>query len=222
MDPAGPKMVDREVVGVINQVKVEGLGEKRNDPEIYVPIAQNPWYSASLAISSSGDPMALLPSVKKAIAKYDPALAVSEVRTMNDVAQESISEPRFRARILESFAVLALTLSALGVFGVLAFSVAQRRREFGIRMALGAQIESIFTLVFGGAARILVAGLVVGMLGAAVLARSLSSLLFGVHPMDPLSFVIAPMVLTLVALSAAFLPALRAVRTNPAVVLRHE
>jgi predicted permease len=222
MDPSGPKMVEREIVGVINQVKVEGLGEKENDVEIYVPIMQNPWYGAALAVRSDGNPLALLTAVKKAIAKYDPEMAVSEVRTMNDVAQESIAEPRFRAQLVGSFAGVALSLSALGVFGVLAFSVAQRRREFGVRMALGAQIKDIFTLVLARAAGILAFGLVGGMLGAAALARSLSSLLFGVRPLDPVTFVSAPVVLALVALMAASAPALHAVRTDPAVVLRQE
>jgi len=222
MDPSGPKMVEREIVGVINQVKVEGLGERENDIEIYVPITQNPWYWATLAVRTSNDPMAMARSVKQAIAKYDPALPVTDIRTMNDLAQESIAEPRFRARLLSSFAGLALTLSALGVFGVLAFSVAQRRREFGVRMALGAQIQDVFTLVLGRAAKILVAGLILGMVGAAALARSLSALLFGVRPLDPVTFISAPLVLTLVALAAASIPALRAVRTDPAVVLRQE
>jgi putative ABC transport system permease protein len=222
MDASGPKMVEREIVGVIRQVKVEGLGEKQSDAEIYVPLAQNPWFSASLAIRTAGEPFALLQPVKKVIAKYDPALAVTQVQTMNDLAQSTIAEPRFRARLLAAFAGLALTLSAFGVFGVLAFSVAQRRREFGIRMAIGAQIQDVFNLVLGSAARILGAGLLVGILGAAALAKSLSALLYDVHPLDPLTFLTAPLVLTLVALAAAAIPATRAVRTNPAVVLRQE
>jgi putative ABC transport system permease protein len=222
MDASGPKMVEREIVGVIRQVKVEGLGEKQSDAEIYVPLAQNPWFSASLAIRTAGEPFALLQPVKKVIAKYDPELAVSQVQTMNDLAQSTIAEPRFRARLLAAFAGLALTLSAFGVFGVLAFSVAQRRREFGIRMAVGAQIQDVFNLVLGGAARILGAGLLVGIVGAAALAKSLSALLYDVHPLDPLTFLTAPLVLTLVALAAAAIPATRAVRTNPAVVLRQE
>ena len=222
MDPGGPKMVEREIVGVIRQVKVDGLGEKQNSAEIYVPILQNPWFSASLAVRASGDPLALMQPIKKAIAKYDPGLAVTQVSTMNDLAKESIAEPRFRARLLGSLAGLALSLSAFGVFGVLAFSVAQRRREFGVRMAVGAQILDIFTLVLGDAARIVAIGLLLGMLGAAALARSLSALLFGVSPLDPLTFLVAPIVLTVVALVAASVPALRAVQTDPAVVLRQE
>jgi ABC-type antimicrobial peptide transport system permease subunit len=201
---------------------VEGLGEKQSAAEIYVPLAQNAWFSASLALRTAGEPFALLQPAKKVIAKYDPQLAVTGVQTMNDLARSSIAEPRFRARLIGTLAGLALTLSAFGVFGVLAFSVAQRRREFGIRMAVGAQIGDVLNLVLGSAARILGAGLVVGIFGAAALAKSLSALLYDVHPLDPVTFITAPLVLTLVALAAAAIPASRAARTNPAVTLRQE
>ena len=222
MDPGGPKPIEREIVGVIEQVKVEGLGERQNDVEIYVPIMQNPWYWASLAVRTGGDPTAMLPLAKAAIAKFDNQLAVTHVRTMEQVAHESISEPRFRARLLGAFATLALVLSAIGVFGVLAFSVAQRTREFGVRMALGAQTSDVLGLVLRRSARIAVVGIAAGMLGAVMLARSLSALLFGVLPLDPITFVSAPALLALVAFAASGIPAMRAARTDPAVVLRQE
>lgn len=222
MDPGGPKPIEREIVGVIEQVKVEGLGERQNDVEIYVPITQNPWYWASLAVRTSGDPTAMLPLVKVVIAKFDNQLAVTHVRTMEQVAHESISEPRFRARLLGAFATLALVLSAIGVFGVLAFSVAQRMREFGVRMALGAQTSDVLGLVLRRSARIAVVGIAAGVLGAVMLARSLSALLFGVLPLDPVTFVSAPALLALVAFAASGIPAMRAARTDPAVVLRQE
>ena len=222
MDPGGPKPIEREIVGVIEQVKVEGLGEKQNDAEIYVPIMQNPWYWAALAVRTSGDPTAMLPLVKAVIAKYDNQLGVTHVRTIEQVAHESIAEPRFRARLLGAFATLALLLSAIGVFGVLAFSVAQRTREFGVRMALGAQTSDVLGLVLRRSARIAVVGIATGMLGAVMLARSLSALLFGVLPLDPVTFVSAPVLLALVAFAASGIPAMRAARTDPAVVLRQE
>jgi putative ABC transport system permease protein len=222
MDPNGPRPVEREIVGVIEQVKVEGLGEKQNAAEIYVPIMQNPWYWASLAVRTSGDPIAMVRPVKTVVAKYDNQLAVTNVRTMDQIARESIAEPRFRARLLGAFATLAMLLSAIGVFGVLTFSVAQRTLEFGVRMALGGQISDVMRLVLGRSARIALVGIAMGSLGTAVLARSLSALLFGVRPLDPVAFVSAPVLLALVAFAASGIPAMRAARTDPAVALRQE
>ena len=159
---------------------------------------------------------------RSVIAKYDPQLPVTGVRSMEEITSESIAAPRFRARALGAFSILALLLSAMGIFGVQAFAVAQRRREFGIRLALGAQVRDVFLLVFGTAGRIVVIGLLVGAIGAATLARSFSALLFGVHPLDAVTFIAAPLTLTLVAFLATVVPALHAIRTDPAVVLRQE
>jgi len=222
MDPRGPTLVEREIVGVIRQVKVDGLGEKEPAPEIYVPIVQNAWFFGVLAVRTTGDPFALLRPVKSVISKYDPQLPVADVRTMEDVTAKSIATPRFRARALGTFSILALLLSAMGIFGVQAFAVAQRRREFGVRLALGAQVRDVFTLVLGTAARIVISGLVVGTICAALLARSFAALLFGVRPLDAITFIVAPLTLTLVALLATLVPAIHATRTNPAVVLRQE
>lgn len=222
MDPGGPKPVEREIVGVINQVKVDGLGEKEPAPEVYVPITQNAWFWSVLAVRTTGDPFALLTPVKTVIAKYDPQLPVTNVRSMEDVTTSSIATPRFRAQALGSFSILALLLSAMGIFGVQAFAVAQRRREFGIRLALGAQVRDVFLLVFGAAGRIVAIGLIAGGVGAATLARSFSALLFGVRPLDAVTFITAPLTLVMVAIVATVIPALHAIRTDPAVVLRQD
>lgn len=222
MDPGGPKPVVREVVGVVRQVKVEGPGEKENALEIYVPIAQNPWYSASIAVRTAGDPMSLAPAVKAAIARVDKDQPVTRVRTMDEVASESTAAPRFRAELVGAFAVLALVLAAAGVFGVLAFTVSQRMREFGVRKALGARPGDVLRLVLAGGLRITLAGSVVGLGGAAVLTRSLESLLYGVKPLDPLTLMAAPVTLGLTALVACAAPALRAARADAAVALRQD
>jgi putative ABC transport system permease protein len=222
MDLRGPTPVVRDIVGVIHQVKVEGPGEKENTVEVYVPIAQNAWDSAVIAVQTEGDPLALLPAVKAAVARLDPDLPITQVRTMDDVASEAVARPRFRAQLIGAFAILALLLAAAGVCGVLAFAVGERVREFGIRRALGAQAADILTLVLAGGARMLAAGLVLGVGAAAVLTRYLASLLFGVQPLDPISFVTAPIVLTIVAAIACAAPAWRAARVDPSVALRQD
>ncbi len=133
-----------------------------------------------------------------------------------------MARPRFRAHLLGGFAVFALLLSAVGVFGVLAFSVTQRTREFGIRMALGAERGEVLGLVLRRGLAISMAGIAVGLAGAAALSRGLATLLFGVQPLDPMTFAVAPLLLALVALAAAAMPALRAVRISPAIALRDE
>ena len=123
--------VSREIVGVIRQVKVDGLSEKENAVEIYVPISQNAWFSAVIAVRTAIDPLVLAPAVKAAVARVDKDQPVTRVRTMDVVAAESIAQPRFRAQLVGAFAVLALALDAEGIFCWLAFSVRQRRLEFG-------------------------------------------------------------------------------------------
>ena len=222
MDPAGPRYVEREIVGVAGQVKVEGPGEKENAVEVYVPLTQNAWFGASLAVRTEGDPLALTSAVKRAVAKLDSQLAVTRVRTMDEIVAESVARPRFRARLVGGFAVLALLLSAVGIFAVLAFGVSQRKREFGIRMALGARIADVVSLVLTRGVKIVVAGIAAGVIGAAALARSLAALLFGVKPLDAASFLAAAALLALIALAAASVPAWRAGRVDPAIALRDE
>lgn len=221
MDMGGPKPVVREVVGVVHQVKISGPAEK-DEQEIYVPITQNPWFGASIAVRTAGDPLALAPAVKAAIARVDKEQAVTRVRTMDEVAAQSMAQPRFRAQLVGSFGALALVLAAIGIFGVLAFSVSQRTREFGIRMALGARSADVLRMVAGSGLRIALTGIAIGLAGAAALTRSLAALLYGVKPADPVTFVAAPLVLAVVALLACAAPALRASRVDLAEALRQE
>jgi putative ABC transport system permease protein len=203
-------------------VKVDGLNEPAGTVEVYVPITQNPWFGASIALRTAGDPLALASAVKAVVAKYDRQLALTEIRTMESIADASVANPRFRARLVAGFATLALSLSAVGIFGVLAFSVTQRRREFGIRMALGARLADVLSLVLSRGAKIAAAGILTGLLGAAALTRTLASLLFGVNPLDAMTFATAATLLAAIALAAATIPAYRAAKVDPAITLRDE
>ena len=213
--------IPREIVGVSQQV-AEAAGEKERAVEIYVPIAQNPWFSASLSVQTAGEPLAFLPAVKAAMARVDKDQPLTRVRTMEEVAAEATSQPRFRAELVGAFAVLALLLAAVGIFGVLAYSVGQRAREFGIRVALGARSHDVLRLVLGGALKMTSAGVAIGLLAAALITRLLDTLLFGVQPTDPATFVGTAAVLAVSALLACALPAWRATRVDPAITLRQE
>jgi putative ABC transport system permease protein len=222
MDPGGPKMVEREIVGVVGQVRVDSLGEPVNTIEVYVPITQNPWYSASIAVRAAGNPDTMAPALRAAVARVDRELAVTQVRTMDEIANENVARPRFRARLLAGFALLALLLAAAGIFGVLAFSVSQRKREFGIRMAVGAQATAVLAMVLARGLKIAAGGIALGLAGAALVARAASTLLFGVQPLDSASYGFAAVLLAGVALAAGAVPALRAARVDPSVTLREE
>jgi putative ABC transport system permease protein len=222
MMPAGPVAVARQVVGVSHQVKVEGLAEKENDLEIYVPLAQNPWFWAAIAVRTQGDPLAMAGAVKAAVSRIDKEEPVTRIRTMDQVLSESVASPRFRAGLTGAFAVIALALAAVGIFGVLAFSVSQRTREFGIRMALGAQSSDVLRMVMREALKITAAGVAAGLVLSAALTRSLSALLFGVQPHDLATFVASATLLAVVAMIACAAPALRAARVDPAVALHQE
>lgn len=161
-------------------------------------------------------------AVKAAIARVDKNQAVTRIRSMDEVVNESVAQPRFRAELVGTFAALALVLAAVGIFGVIAFSVSQRLREFGIRMALGATASDVLRLVVMGGLKITAAGIAIGLAGSAWLTQSIASLLYGVKPMDPVTFLAAPAVLAVVALIASAAPAWRAARVDPAVALRIE
>jgi len=213
--------VPREIVGVARQVK-ERPDETEDLIQIYVPNQQVPHTEAYLLVRTGGEAEAQTPDIRRAIARVDKQLAIGTVVTLGGIARQATGRHRFRAILVMTFAALALVLAMVGVFGVLAYSVQQRVREFGVRIALGASTRQVLGLVLGGAARVVGVGAVIGLIAAAILSRSISAFLFGVEPLDPLTFGSVAIVLALTAALASAAPALRAARVDPAVTFRAE
>ena len=227
MRPAGVAQAEpvvREVVGVARQVK--GRPDEREDlVQLYVPLAQDLRDDVYLVVRpAQGSAAALAPSVRAAIGRIDKEQLVSVrgVMTLEDIASAATSRHRFRAVMVMTFAGLALLLAMVGVFGILAYSVQQRSREFGVRMALGASLTDVLGLVIGSAARLIVTGTAIGLVLAVVLGRLLATVLFGVQPLDPLTFLSVTIVLAIAAVVATAAPAWRAARIDPAVALRSQ
>ncbi len=216
--------VVRQIVGVARQVKARP-DEIEDLLQIYVPLAQDPTDDIYLAVqSATARAEGLTPSIRAAIARVDKEQLVSvrDVMTLEDVASTATSRQRFRATMVIAFASLALVLAMVGVFGILGYSVQLRMRDFGLRRALGATTGSVLRLAIGGAVSVIAAGTLIGLILAAMLARLLASMLFGVEPLDPWTFVVVIVVLALTGLVSMVGPAWRATRVDPAIALRAE
>jgi putative ABC transport system permease protein len=214
--------VTREIVGVVAPIRPSHDGD--DSDQLYVPLTQNAWANSTLVVRPRGGLAAapLAPTVLAAIARIDPEQPVTRVRTLDEVEWRAIARPRFRATLVTAFAGLALLLAMVGVFGVLAYSVQQRWREFGVRIALGASVGHVLGLVGRAAVGVLGVGLVVGLLGAVALARFVSSFLFGVQPWDAVTFGAVAAVLAVTGAVAALAPALRAARVDPVIAFRND
>jgi putative ABC transport system permease protein len=211
----------REIVGVVGNVRQLGPSHAES-PEIYIPYPQDPNGDMNLVLRTERDPVALVAPVKTAVQAVDAAQPVYDIASMDERLAESMSPQRFNALLIGVFALAALGLAGVGIYGVLAFSVARRTPEIGVRMALGARPAEIFRLVMGEGLRICGLGVGLGLAGSIPLARLLRSLLFGVSPSDPLTLVAAAVALVLVAVMACYIPARRAVLIDPMTALRHE
>jgi putative ABC transport system permease protein len=209
------------IVGILGDTKLYGL-ENPSRFEIYLPYRQEVRDSMTLAIRSSSDPASLTSEVRAAIAEVDKDQPVVQVETMRELLSQSVSTRHATLVLLEMFSALALILASIGIYGVMAYSVAMRTHEIGIRMALGAQKRDVLRMVMGQGARLGLAGVVIGVLAALALTRLLSSLLFSVSAIDPLIFICVPVVLILVTLVACYIPAMRAMKVDPMVALRYE
>jgi putative ABC transport system permease protein len=189
---------------------------------MYVPLEQIPWLATTLIVRSTANPEALVSAVRAKFAEMDPTLAVSNIASMESVVATSVAQPRILSEFLGVFAGFALLLSAIGIYGVMAYSVAARTQEMGIRMSLGAEPRDILKLVVRQGMRLALIGVVIGIAASLALTRLISTLLFGVSASDPLAFSLAAAVLVATALVACYLPARRATRVDPMIVLRYE
>ena len=229
-DPLGRQMkfgfppntdVSREVVGIVGDVRDAALS-RQPGPMMYVPFAQAPLYGGEVVVRSSLSASSVASGIREAVNSIDKNLPVTDVESLNDAVGKSISQERFRTFLLGSFSAIALLLAAIGIFGVISYSAAQRTHEIGIRMALGADRRDVLRLILGQGTRLALYGLGIGVIAAILLTRLMSSLLYTVSAKDPVTFASVMIILLSVALIACYIPARRAMRVDPIVALRHE
>jgi len=210
-----------EVVGVVGNVRYQNLAQQA-EPTFYWPEAQRPHGDMHLLIRTAGQPADWVEALRGAVGSVDRNVPVADVQTLTDVVALSSSRTRFSLVLLGAFAGVALVLAAVGLFGVMAYSVAQRTQEIGVRMALGAKPGGIVGMILRNGMTLAVAGLAAGAVAAIGLTRFIASQLYGVEPSDPSSFALALGLLLAVAALAAYLPARRAAKVDPMVALRYE
>ena len=209
------------VVGIVDDIRFEDL-ESLPKPALFVPMAQSGRRTATVVVRARGDPASLGAAVRRAIRAVDRNHVVTDVKTMRERMVESATRNRFAARVLSAFAAIALALAALGIYGVVSLAVTQRRRELSVRMALGASRGQVLRMVLGEAFGLVAIGGLLGIAGAVAGARGMASLLYGVSPVDPRTYLACAAVLGAAALAATLVPAMRAMRVEPAAVLRGE
>ena len=211
----------REVVGVVGDVKFDGITE-RTPMQVYMPFAQEPPGDFSVVVRSSVPPQSLTSGVEAAVAAISKDMPIADLRTMDALVNESISRQRMARLVLTVFAAIAVLLASIGLFGLVSHGVTERRHEIGVRLALGAERRDVLRLVLAGGVLMTLAGISLGLAGAAVVSRALEELLFGVKPLDGPTFAATPALLLAVSLVACAVPAWRATRIAPATALRAE
>jgi len=212
---------DVQVIGIVKTVKYLTLGEP---PQaiVYMPLKQHYFGNVALFVRTNVEPSAAISIVRDTVQPLDRAMPLANVRTVQQLLDQSLVAPRVGAELLGAFGLLALLLAAIGTYGVMSYSVSQRTQEIGIRMALGAQSSDVLMLILGSGFAMILAGIVVGLVFSMILTRSMNTLLFGIGMFDPISFFGTAGILVLVAMFACFLPARRAMRVDPLIALRYE
>ena len=210
----------KTVIGVVKDVRYMGPQEGP-EPDMFLPCEQWPFLSA-VVVRTTGDPLKLAPLIRSQIALADKNQPVQQIYTMEQELDQEFARPRFYGQLLGAFAVLAFALAVVGIYGVMAYTVARNRREIGVRMALGAQKRNVLSLVIGQGMKLALAGVGLGVLAALALTRVMRGLLYGVEPFDPLTFVGVSVLLIAVAGLACWLPARRAANVDPMEALRYE
>jgi len=209
------------VVGVVGNVNHEGL-DSEPDLATYEPHGKRPWSEMIVVVRTSVEPTGLASAVQTNLRAAEKEILIEDVMTMSRRMQDSVAPQRLNLVLLASFAFIALLLAAVGIYGVMAQTVAQRTQEIGIRMALGAQMKDVLALVLRNGMKLALIGVVIGLTGAFWLTRLMTKLLFGVTPTDASTFAIVAVVLLLIAFLACYIPARRASKVDPLVALRYE
>ncbi len=227
-DPIGKRMnitngppALREIVGVVGDVKQYGL-DTQSPAQMYEPYLQRPWSGMTLVVRAASEPTGLTSAVRREVLAVDKEQPIARAQTMEEIIADSVAPRRFSVILLAAFAAVALTLAAVGIYGVMSYLISQRTHEIGVRLALGARRRDVLRLVVGQGMRLVLLGVGIGMLAAFALTRLMESLLFGVNPTDPLTYIVVALMLTTSALLACYVPARRATKLDPLVALRNE
>jgi predicted permease len=218
---ARAKWKTREIVGVVGNIRSSQIGSVPR-PAYFVPLPQLIWGPPTLIVRATGDPTALISAVRKTLATMDADAPIYDLKTLSDYVALDLGRARFQTVLLSLFAGVALLLTTIGVYGVVAYGVAQRTHEIGVRMALGASRSDVLRMILNGGLMLTLAGVGVGVIGALALARLIESMLYEIPPRDPATYGIVCVTLSMVALLASYIPALRATRVDPMIALRYE
>lgn len=216
-----PMVPPMEIVGVVGNVRHDGLNAE-SKPELFVPFVQLPLSEMHIVVHTDADKSVVASAVREEIRRIDPQLPLTNVSNMDELLSTSVATPRFNMALLAGLAFCAVVLAAVGIYGTISYSVAQRTRDIGVRMALGADSGDTIWLVVSQVLRVLGIGITIGVLGSLGLSRVMTGLLYGVAPTDPATYVVVGCGVVIVGIAASVIPAMRATRIDPVVALREE